>query len=44
MDLHFAEAGAPVPPIQIECHLRDSAASTPPPSRTCCFAEAPARD
>jgi hypothetical protein len=25
MDLHFAEAGAPVPPIQIECHWRDSA-------------------
>jgi hypothetical protein len=43
MDLHFAEAGAPVPPIQIECHLRDSAASTPPPPRGYCFAEVAAR-
>src|SRR5258705_3719057 len=36
--------GAPVLPIQIEHHWRDSAASTPPPLRACCFAEAAARD
>jgi glycyl-tRNA synthetase beta subunit len=35
---------APVLPIQIERHWRDSAASTPPPPRACCLAVAAAQD